>query len=321
MKQRMRRIAAVAAAVLIMGSLSACSFGENEAQANYKQAGMDAIAAGDYAGAIEQFDAALGESHATVGVEEIDISYYKAAAQYMAGDVDGAIATYTNLVEYDKKSYEPLFLRGSLYLDTNQPEPALEDYRAAVKLDPENFELYTAIYYNLMAKGYPDDALEYTNMALAIEGNKAYHYMERGKIYLILEQYDVAETTFKKAVNAGDSDGYIYLAKIASHNGDSEAAMKYLQKFTKSGEESSEAYDTIGKLYMAEGKYPEALEQFEKGLGLKHITNEKELRKDQIAALEYSNDFATAREKAQEYVEKYPEDVTVARELVFLQTR
>ena len=321
MKNHMGKIAVVFTTVFMITGLTGCAFGVNEKQAAYKQAGMEAIGTGDYSGAVDQFQAALNEAHAHVGVEEIDISYYKAAAQYMAGDIDGAIATYTNLIAYDKKSSDPYFLRGSLYLDTNQPEPGMEDYKSAIELDKENYDLYTAIYYNLMAKGYTDEALEYTNMALAIEGSKAYNYMERGKIYLILEQYDVAETTFKKAVNAGDADGYIYLAQISSHNGDPDAAMNYLKKFQKSGEESSEAYDTIGKLYMLQGDYDGALEQFDKGLSMKKITNEKDLRKDQVAAYEYSGDFATARDKAQEYVEKYPEDATMARELVFLQTR
>ena len=321
MKIRIGRIAVVFTTVFIMAGLTGCKFGNNEQQEAYKKAGMEAIAAGDYSGAVDQFQAALGEAHARVGVEEIDISYYKAAAQYMAGDIDGAIATYTNLIEYDKKSTDPYFLRGSLYLDTNQPEPGLADYKSALELDKENYDLYVAIYYNLMAKGYADEASEIINTAIAIEGDKAYNYMERGKIYLILEQYDLAETTFKKAINAGDADGYIYLAQISSHNGDAEAAMNYLKKFQKSGEESSEAYDTIGKLYMMQGDYEGALEQFDKGLSLKKITNEKDLRKDQIAAYEYSGDFATARDKATEYVEKYPEDATVARELVFLQTR
>lgn len=317
----MQRIAVVFATVFAIGCFSGCSFGENEQQATYKQAGLDAIASGDYTGAVEQFDAALAEANATVGVEEIDISYYKAAAQFMSGDVEGAIATYTNLIAYQPKDPNAYFLRGSLYLDTSQLEPALEDYKVAVQCDSENYELYTRIYYNLMTKGYADQALEYTNMALAIEGNKSYNYMERGKIYLILEQYDVAETTFKKAVSAGDADGYIYLAQIASHNGDADAAMSYLKKFKKSGNESARAYDTIGKLYMMQGNYEEALAQFQKGLDMKSVPNEKDLRKDQIAALEYSGDFATARDQALEYVEKYPEDTSVARELVFLQTR
>ncbi len=321
MKNGLRRFAVGFTTLLTIGCLSGCSFWENPKQAEYKQAGMDAMNAGDYVGAVAQFDAALGEARTYVGTQEIDISYFKAAAQYMAGDIDGAIATYTNLISYDKKDYEPLFLRGSLYLDTNQNDLAMEDYRAAVQLNSEDYDLYTAIYYNLKAKGLNEDALEYTNMALAIEGNKAYNYMERGKLYLILEQYDVAETTFKKAVDAGDSNGLIYLAQIASHNGDHESAMKYLKKFQKAGDESSEAYDTIGKLYMQQGNYADALEQFDKGLSMKRVTNEKDLRKDQIAALEYSGDFKGACEKATEYMELYPEDATMARELVFLQTR
>lgn len=40
----------------------------------------------------------------SVGAEELDICYYKAKAQYLSGDVDGAIDTYTVIIDYDKDS-------------------------------------------------------------------------------------------------------------------------------------------------------------------------------------------------------------------------
>ena len=40
----------------------------------------------------------------SVGAEELDICYYKAKAQYLSGDVDGAIDTYTAIIDYNKDS-------------------------------------------------------------------------------------------------------------------------------------------------------------------------------------------------------------------------
>ena len=48
---------------------------------------------------------------------------------------------------------------------------------------------------------------------------------------------------------------------------------------------------------------------------------EQELRRNEIIALEYLQDFAQAREKMTEYLADYPDDEAAAREYEFLQSR
>ena len=72
---------------------------------------------------------------------------------------------------------------------------------------------------------------------------------------------------------------------------------------------------------MENKEYAEALSTFEKGLSLPKITNEKELLRNEIAALEYNGQFAEAYIKAQEFIQVYPNEQDMQRELVFLLTR
>lgn len=63
-----------------------------------------------------------------MGAEELDICYYKAKAQYLSGDVDGAIDTYTAIIDYNKDS-DAYYLRGCIYFAKNDTDKGLKDLR------------------------------------------------------------------------------------------------------------------------------------------------------------------------------------------------
>ena len=76
---------------------------KEENQEAYRQIGINRMKEGKYDEAVKAFQSALDQSLARIGERELDICYYKAEAQYLAGDVTDAEATYTALIEYDKK--------------------------------------------------------------------------------------------------------------------------------------------------------------------------------------------------------------------------
>ena len=116
---------------------------------------------GNYAQAIELLNEGLALAEGRVGDKEIDISYDKAAAQYNSGDYEGAIKTYTALANYDEDDPNPLFLRGSVYLKSGEKATALNDYKAAIKLDEKDYDLYIAIYENLAANNFIKEGEEF----------------------------------------------------------------------------------------------------------------------------------------------------------------
>ena len=116
--KRLRRVGKIivcVTAIAVTFTVTACTT-SSERQIEYKTEGMNALNKGDYVKAVQMFDEALQSSEARVTDDEIDICYYKAAAQFNAGDVKGAIKTYTALIDYDEDNPYPLFLRGSVYL-------------------------------------------------------------------------------------------------------------------------------------------------------------------------------------------------------------
>ena len=112
---------------------SGCQSENQKNQDAYRKIGINSMAEGDYDKAVKSFQKALDTSLGKIGAEEIDICYYKAAAQFAKKDYDGAIETYTSLIDYDKENANAYYLRGSVYLDTDKKDKAFKDYKNAVK--------------------------------------------------------------------------------------------------------------------------------------------------------------------------------------------
>ena len=311
-----------AAVLVLVVSLAACASDEKyEEQLAEKNSGIEALKAGDTDTALSHFDTALMLSGTKISAQTIDISYYKACALVAMGDINGAIGVYDALIDYDEKDYNAYFLRGSLYLKNQDTESCFSDYKKAAELAGADYELYQRIYYNLTGNGQPEKGIEFLNMALAIEGQNAVNYYERGRIYYIMQQYDVAESALKNAIEKGYSSAWIDLARVYIKKGELDEAQNALSKFTDQGDNTGASYNAIGLMYMEQGAYDLALAAFQQGLLIDDASSHQSLLKNEISALEFTGDFVTARIEAASYVEQYPDDPSVARELVFLSTR
>ncbi len=286
-----------------------------------RDAGIEQLNSKEYEAAIDSFNQALGMSIGKVTDLELDINYYKAAAQFKAGLFDDAVTTYTALIKYDEDNYKPYFLRGSIYASEGEVGQAITDYDAAVKINPKNYLLYIEIYENLDALGYTDQGLVYLNEALDVSDKSANGIYYKGRIYYLLGQTGDAEEYLKKAVDKDVIEANLYLAKLYQDQGDYESAESLLKKYASSDKVSSDALATLGDIEMTSGEYESALGYYEAGLDLEKIDNKAELIKGKVAALEHLGRFDEACELLTQYVDTYPGDEEAAKELIFLQTR
>lgn len=299
--------------------LTGCSSKEErlEKEEAYRKIGINAMEEGNYAEAMEAFNNALTQAK-EFGANEVDICYYKAAAQFAAGSYSSAIETYDALLDYDDKNSDAYFLRGCVYLKSNESGKAQEDFKKAVKY-AEDDEIYLQIYNSLKGAGYEAEAREYLSEALKKKaGKQAVNYTVKGRIYLLEENYEKAEEQLKTAIEKGDVEANLYLAKVYELQEQEEKAENCINAYVKEKPESSVAYNQLGCQEMEQGNYQKAIEQFCKGLELEEVTNEQELRSNLIAAYEYSGDFESARTEMKAYLEDYPEDEAAAREYLFL---
>ena len=288
-----------------------------EKEEAYRKIGINAMEAKNYTAAIEAFDNALGQAGA-VGANEVDICYYKAAAQYAAGSLSDAIATYDTMLEYDNKDAEAYFLRGCIFLNMKESDKAQEDFSNAVKY-AYDLEIYRAIYNSLNGAGYESEGRAYLEQALEEKpGRKAKNYTVRGRIYFLEGNHKESVENLVKAVEKGDTNANLYLAQAYEALGDPVQAEACINAYIEVYPKSSVSYNQLGRRALEDGDYGEAIERFEEGLSLEEVTNEQELRSNLIAAYEYSGEFERAEELMLEYIKDYPGDEAAAREYRFL---
>ena len=307
--------------VFVLG-LTGCAKEDRLArQAEDIQMGRNALDNGQYDLAIDAFNAALGESIGRVGATEIDINYYKAAAQNLSGNYEGAIDTYTAVIDYNNTDPSPYFLRGSVYLAIGNEPSAISDYRSATALCDRDYELYIQIYNNLVNYGDQSQAMEFLNAALAVNDKSATSYLMRGRIYYIMGQYELAENELLTAQKKDKSEAAIYLAQVYEAEGRYEEAESVLDVYLSNGTPTCTALNTMGLLSMQKGDYRNALLYFDQGLDLEIVTNEQSLMRNKIIAMEHLGMFSEARVYMNSYLAQYPKDEQAHREAIFLETR
>ena len=308
-------------AVLLAVSLAGCGGKKQEEILAFRQVGLECMENGDYDGAVAAFDGALGSSGGRIGQLQIDICYYKAAAQYASGDIMSAIDTCTALIDYRKKETDAYYMRGCLLLAAGDAEGAKEDFSNAVKYRPDDYELYIGIYEHLADANLKEDGAKYPNDAFSIKGDEADDFAYRGEIYFLLGENGNALSELKTAVEKGSVEANLTLAQLYGAMGDTQMAETCYQAYTASGKADAAALGALAQLEMNKMNFSAALTYLTQGLALEDVPNRKEMMRNQIVCMEYTGDFAGAWAVVQQYVQLWPEDMDAQREFVFLKNR
>lgn len=309
-------------AALALG-LAGCADVSKENQMDYKTIGINALGEDRYEDAVDAFQRALEQSYGIVGVDEIDIAYYKAIAQLASGDTTGARTTYDALLAYDSTLSEAYFLRGNLSLNEDDLESAMSDYENALKWDSGNLELYVVISENLTNTGHPEEGASFLQKATELPGNSPEAHALRGRAFALLKQYDQATKELDQAIQGGSAKAKLYKGELLTETGDTAGATELFQSYLADSGEDAGALNALGCASMAAGDYPSALAYFEQALSCatESGVDPQEILRNRILAFEYNGRFPEAKAAMAEYAESYPMDPDFEKEYTFLSTR
>lgn len=307
-------------AVLAIALCTGCGGERKEKQRELRLKGVTLMENGKYEEALAEFQGALDMSLGKVGEIEMDICFYKAEAQYMLGDIEGAMATYTAIVEFNENAKAHL-LRGNLYYSLGEEENALKDYAAAIENEKKDYGLYIGVYEALMAHGQEQQAQEYLNQALDLNGGSSYDKMQKGRINYLLGENEAALKLLEEAAKGKEKQAYYYLAEIYSLMGDEASAESNMNAYMESGIADSYGLFNIANDELAKGNYDMAVECLTAALKLEKVPNKQIVMKTLVVAYEKKLDFAAALDVMTDYVAAYPDDEEAKRELTFLETR
>lgn len=310
----------VCVAVFVLVVCTGCGSNRKEEQRELRLEGITLMENEKYEEAMEKFQRALDLSLGKVGNVETDICFYKAEAQYMLGDLEGAMQTYSAIIDFneDPRAY---YLRGNLYYSFGEEENALKDYAAAVEKEEKDYEIYIGVYEALMAHGKEKEAQDYLNRAIELKGTTAYDKMQKGRINYLLGENETAVALLEEAAKGKEKQAFYYLAEIYSLMGDEASAKSNMDAYMESGIADSYSLFTIANDELAKGNYDMAIECLTAALELEKVPNKQIIMKTLVIAYEHKMDFAAALELMTDYVAAYPEDEEAKRELTFLETR
>lgn len=310
----------ICAGVLVATMLSACGKKDSNDQEAYRQYGINCMESGKYEEAVEGFQKALDCSVGGIKEIELDICYYKAEAQYLAGDVQGAFETYNALIDY-KELAKAYYLRACLYFSTGENDKGLSDLKKAGEKAGNDYELYIALYETMAQYGMGAEGQGYLNQALAIKGEGKKDLMCKGRIYFLLGEQEKAVESLNKSLEKGEPKANFYLAQIYAKENETAKAKECFKAYLDSGVANSEELCYMGELQMANKDYDTAITYFQGALALPKINNKQQIMKNLIIAYERDQNFAEARKACEDYLKEYPEDTEAKKELTFLETR
>lgn len=304
-----------------MSQFNTASASEEDARLIKRGMGMAALGLGDYAGAQNYFKEALSLSNGILDDVDVDISYYLAAAKYKSGDIQGAADTYSAIINMYPKEDNACYLRGKANLALGNKDSAINDYDKAIELSPENYNHYVRICKDLREAGYESEGNTYIQKAMN-SGSKLSDY-QLGIFNYYLGDYTAARNNLENARNdkGENEDLILYLGKTYEKLGDPGYAISLYESFLSSDPNNAECYLSIGMAKMSMKDYEGALSSFDAGLALNDENCKQSLLYNEIVTYERLLDFENAKSLCAQYVAQYPDDEKAVRENQFLSTR
>lgn len=293
---------------------------DKDKQLVYRAMGISLLYQGQYTQAIEVFDKALDGKENRFSPVETDILYYKAETQDKAGQYVEAVLTYTQIVEQEK-SADAYMLRGMAYVKVGDNTSAEADLRTAIKKDKKNYEIYLALYQALINQKKSSEAADILNEALTLGGSKSSDLVNQGDIYIKLGDYPSAEEKLRKALDKGENRANLGFADLYMAQGKYSEAVPYFEAYLAEVTNDAEAYNKYGSCLMEMGDYAKAEAVFTQGVALNNRLLDRTISKNQIGAAEHAGNWEKALEYINVYLQKYADDEEALREKTFIQTR
>ena len=136
-----------------------------------------------------------------------------------------------------------------------------------------------------------------------------------------MEDYSNAKKELLEASKKDNTEALLLLGMVYLAQDDVDNAKAMYTQYISAAGDSAKGYNGLALCDIRNGDYDSALDNITKGLPTATTDEMQSLLFNEVVAYEKKLDFQTALQKAQEYLELYPEDKTVKKELAFLKTR
>ena len=169
-------------------------------------------------------------------------------------DNPGAVEAFKNALQERPESCPILTMLGTAYLRCGDTECAENAFRRSLDLNPEDVDTCQRLAQTLRRKGKLGDAMAYAKRAANIQP-LASSYIELGRIFLALKDFNAAAQTLSRALELEprNPEANFQLAKLYRNTGDYSKSKDFAQKAVANSKKTS-AYADFSKIVAGELK-------------------------------------------------------------------
>lgn len=211
-------------------------------------------------------------------------------------------------------------MRGTFRCLKGKHEEALADLSKSIELDPSMTQSYIKRASMNLELGDPEKAEEDFQVALQKDPNDPDIYYHRAQLHFIKQEFTEASKDYQKSIDL-DKDfifSHIQLGVTQYKMGSLASSMATFRRCKKNFEKTPDVYNYYGELLLDQGKFQEAVEQFDAAIEMEKQTkptsmNVLPLINKSLAMFQWKHDFAEAEKLCKKALIIDPEcDIAVA---------
>jgi tetratricopeptide (TPR) repeat protein len=186
---------------------------------------------------------------------------YLGRAYDWKGAFDDALVAAEKGAELDPRSANAHSFLGEVYADLRTYDKAVKAAERAVKLDPDNAEAHRNLGYIYQTLNRRDEALEAYQTAYDLEPDFVHRLTSLAAYYLYTADDEGTAVEWLDRAKALAPDDYLtllFLSRVESRHGNTEAAVGYCQRILEVAPDAPEGHNCLGDVYLDAGDYQKA---------------------------------------------------------------
>lgn len=157
---------------------------------------------------------------------------------------------------------------GDVLLDRGQVDEAINEFRAALHLQPKSAYAENNLGAALLRKGVANEAIEHLESALRLDPNHLMAHFHLGNAYLQKGEYEKAIAEYQEQLTTHPeyAAARCNLGTAFLRNGDLKRAIAQFEKTVATWPDHAEAHYNLGNCYLQIGQGDRAVEQYQAAL-------------------------------------------------------
>ena len=192
-------------------------------------------------------------------------------ARHGQGELSQALEAYRKAISLNPQELEARVWCGQILAGQEQWQDAIAYYRQALQQDPQRWEVYHLLGEALEASGDIDCAIAAYQKAIELDRNQPpFIYKQLGDLLQKQKQYEEAITAYQKAIELKPDNPAFYnvLGGACLNAGRANEAIAAYQKFAELKGDNPGAYKKLGDVLKKQGRLQEAITAYQKAIEL-----------------------------------------------------